>query len=364
MDNLDEISLDSCTFPTTLSQPCGLAFANRQIDLFQTFLCNTEDERGRLSNTIELWDSIPRYSVSRQAMGKMRTGNGFLELLELDFRYKGVSLKAIIQPARIRSSDGKAQDYYPGANEELVEDALRKIAAEQLHGYFDKPNFRSGVIFTLYALRKELGRQGHTRSYQQIMLSLAILSGSVIEIRAAEENKKNPEAFSRSPYFPFLAAVSRQRLADDPDAKWVVQFHPLVTQSIDAITYRQFDYHRMMSLPTQLARWIHKQLAIKFTFAGMLANPFEMRYSTVKRDSGLLNRNRERKNIHDVDGALRRLVEVGVLREIQKRLTTAARGQIVDVAYLLYPTAEFVKEVKAANKRLQLEGGLSELKGR
>lgn len=327
-------------------------FSNRQIDLFQTFLCNSDQERERLSNTIELWDSIPRYSISRQAMGKMRSDSGgFLDLLKLDFSYKGMPLKAIIQPARIEGPDGTSQDYYPGANEELIEDALRKIAAEQQHGYFDKPNYRSGTVFTLHALRKEMSRRGHTRSYQQIMLSLAILSGSVIELRSADG--KNPEAFSRSPYFPFLGAVSRQKLSEDPNAKWVVQFHPLVTQSIDTITYRQFDYHRMMSLPTQLARWIHKQLVVKFTFAGMLSNPFEIRYATIRRDSNLLNRNRERNNVRDVDEALSQLVEAGVLREVQKNPVTAARGQIMDVIYHLFPSAEFVKEVKAANKRLK-----------
>jgi hypothetical protein len=32
---------------------------------------------------------------------------------------------------------------------------------------------------------------------------------------------------------------------EDPTAKWIVQFHPLVTQSIDSLTYRQFNYAQM-----------------------------------------------------------------------------------------------------------------------
>jgi hypothetical protein len=43
----------------------------------------------------------------------------------------------------------------------------------------------------------------------------------------------------------------------------------------------------MMSHSTQLACWLHKQLTLKYTFAS-LADPFETRYSGVKRDSGLL----------------------------------------------------------------------------
>jgi hypothetical protein len=135
-------------------------FQNVQLDLFQRFLCNTELEHDQLSNTFDLWDSVPRYSVSRQAMTKQRTGKGFLGLLKIDFNYKRMFLKAIIQPARIEEQGGTTQDYYPSANEELVEDALRKIATVQNNGYFDRQNYRSGVVFTLHVLRQELKKRG------------------------------------------------------------------------------------------------------------------------------------------------------------------------------------------------------------
>ena len=122
-------------------------FANRQLDLFRTFLCNGEREQDRLSNTLDLWDSIPRYSVSRQAMSKLRKSGCFLDLLKIDFHYRGTPLKAIIQPARILDQKtGAAQDYYPSANEELIEDVLRKIAAEQNNGYYDPKLRRGGVV--------------------------------------------------------------------------------------------------------------------------------------------------------------------------------------------------------------------------
>jgi hypothetical protein len=38
-------------------------------------------------------------------------------------------------------------------------------------------------VFSLYTLRQELKRHGHSRSYQEIMKSLIIISGSVIELR-------------------------------------------------------------------------------------------------------------------------------------------------------------------------------------
>jgi hypothetical protein len=128
------------------------AYGNVQLSLFQNLLCNSEDERADLSNAIDLWDSIPRFAVSRQAMGKMRTAGGFLEVLEMPFHHRGVPLTAMIHPARIKQAHGKSLDFYPSAGEELLEQTLRKIAVEQFAGFFDKPDFRSGVRFTLHML--------------------------------------------------------------------------------------------------------------------------------------------------------------------------------------------------------------------
>lgn len=324
-------------------------FRNTQLDLFQNFLCNTQHEGDQLSNTIDLWDNIPRYSISRQAMGKLRTAEGFLDLHELTFSYKGNRLKVIIQPARIREEDGKTTDYYPSASEELVEDALRKIAAEQQRGFFDKTNFRSGVVFSLYMLREELRQRGHSRSYQEIIRSLQILSGSLIEISSDEGN--DMEAFSRTNYLPALTAVSRRKLSKNPEAKWVAQFHPLVTHSIDALTYRQFNYHRMMAHSTQLARWLHKQLSLKFTFASPTTT-FNMSYRSIKRDSALVNYKRERDGIEAVSNAFEELQTKKVLQQVTREEILGPRGKIEDVKYTLHATIEFIREMKAANKRL------------
>ena len=328
-------------------------FQGTQLDLFRTFLCNGQTERDRLSNTFDLWDSVPRYSVSRQAMDKERKARGFLDLMEIDFQYRGTPLQAIIQPARVREKkDGATKDYYPSANEELIEDALRKIAAEQNHGYFDKHNYRSGVVFTLHMLREELKRRGHTRSYQQIVLSLNILARSTIEIRTVDG--KGGEGFTVSSYFSGLSAVSKTKLSDDPQAKWIVQFHPLVTQAIDALTYRQFNYAQMMSHSSQLARWLHKQLSLKFTFANIM-NSFEIRYSTIKRDSALLEGyRRSTAAVEALDSAFEELKAGGVLMMYKKSLVTGLRGKIEDVVYTLTPSHDFVTQMKASNKRESL----------
>jgi len=328
-------------------------FQGQQLDLFRSFLCNSENERARLSNTFDLWDSVPRYAVSRQQMEKIRKAKGFLDLRQVEFHYRGATLKTIIQAARVLDEKtGTSKDYYPSASEELIEDALRKIAADQQNAFFDKPNFRSGVVFTLYMLRDELKKRGHTRSYQEIVLSLQILARSTIEIRTMDG--KGGEGFAVSSYFSALSAVSKGSLAEDPNAKWIVQFHPLVTQEIDALTYRQFNYAQMMNHKTQLARWLHKQLSLKFTFASLIT-PFEIRYSTIRRDSALLDGySRARKAIEALDAALDELMTARVLSKLNKNPVLGLRGKIEDVIYILFASSDFSHDMKASNKRKQL----------
>jgi hypothetical protein len=108
-----------------------------------------------------------------------------------------------------------------------------------------------------------------------------------------------------------------------------------------------------MSHTTQLARWIHKQLILKYTFASRL-KPFEIRYSTIKRDSAMLDSYaRSTASIEACDFSANELKEHGVLIELNRRTETGARGKILDVIYTLIPSNEFVAEVKAANKRQQ-----------
>jgi hypothetical protein len=322
---------------------------NQQLSLWQNFLHNREEERDTLSNAVDLWDSVPRYSISKQAQSKNRLHERFLEKHTASFQNRGRTYTITITPARVPDLDGNERDFYPSATEELIEEALRKLSADQQAGYFDKANYSSGVFFSLYALREELAKNGHARSYQEVRLSLDILSGSIIEI--ATHDEKGEEGIIRSAYLPSVVRVTKNRLQDDPQAKWAVQFHSLVTSSIDKIHYRQFNYRRMMSHNTQLARWLHKQLVLKFTGADML-KPFEMRYSTIKRDSGLLGGYaRERAAVDALETAFKDLQKADVLSSVTRKDNTGPRRKILDVVFTIWPSMNFVREVKAANKR-------------
>ncbi|SMF97519.1 hypothetical protein SAMN02949497_0314 [Methylomagnum ishizawai] len=329
------------------TSPPVSAFNSPQLSLFQTFLCNSDDERDRLSNTIELWDSIPKYATTQQAMNQARTKEGLLPRLEKTFIYKKREYKVRISPAIIDVEGGGDKAFYPSGNEEIVEDALRKIAAEQQKGFFDKPEFKSGVVFSLSLLRRELKKRGHARSYQEIIRSLNILVGSHIEISLPDG-----KGFAKTSYLPSLATVSRSDWMKDPDARWVAHFHPLVTQSIDALSYRQYNYHLVMSYTNQLARWLHKILAHNYVNASILVS-YTLSLASVRRDSGLLGSKRNNDDLRKLEAALNELKEHRVLLDHVRRDEREARNKIVDIHFDLTPHPDFVREIKAANKRQQ-----------
>lgn len=341
-------TVESTTFSNTIALPIS-AFESQRLALFQSFLCNTADERSKLSNTIELWDCIPKYAITQQIMNKTRTKEGLLPRLEKTFVYKKREYKIRISPAIIDADDGTDKAFYPSGNEEIIEDALRKIAAEQHKGFFDKPEFKSGVVFSLNLLRQEIKKRGHARSYQEIIRSLNILVGSHIEIILPDG-----KGFAKTSYLPSLAAVSRYDWLKDPDARWVAHFHPLVTQSIDAISYRQYNYHLMMSHNNQLARWLHKVLAHNYVNASMMV-PYNTSLLSIRRDSGLLACKRNNDDIRKLEFALNELRGHEVLLSYSKEDKRGAKNRIIDILFSLIPHHSFVRDIKAANKRQQVK---------
>lgn len=321
---------------------------SKQLDLFQGFLTNTELDIDMLSNAVFFWDAVPRYSVSALAMNKMRTADGFLSKKVLDFKYRGQQYQAVVSPALINENDRQVA-YYPSANEELVEEALRKIASEQYTAYFDNDRQKFGVYFSISKLVAELKKHGHTRSHSQIFRSLCILKEAHIEIRRMNGSKF--DGIYSSNYLPLCVAVSDKSVADK-SATWMAQFHPIVASALENINYCQFNYHRLMSHETQLERWLNKQICINFRQASPM-NSFEMKYSTIKRDSNLLSYSRERDSLKAVDKAFNGLVKKELLSNVQRIAEKGRAGKILDVTYRFWPTKSFVKEMKASNKRLK-----------
>lgn len=331
-----------------------------QMSLFGEF----SPESWRYSNTIELFDAIPKYFSSSTELGKERNKiikdkiekkerpDVFLPTVTRTFRHKTPGRKNTeqryivkIRPARLEMEDGSQQEFFPGQREQAVEAALRKIACRD-GGMF--LNEQAGVSFTLNALNQELKFYHKEKKHDDLVMALKILAGT--ELTLTLDGESTPEL--QANILPILVRTNRDDYIEDPTSKCYAQFNPLVTASINDISYRQFDYETYMSLKSAVARWLFIRMAHNFRQASA-----QQHYSiTAKRvisDSYLANNREFRHRIGEIDKAWDELKEKGVVFDVDAKREIGPRNTILDSKYTVCVSQNFIDETVFANTRNQ-----------
>jgi len=311
-----------------------------QYNLFTQFFGDKE----KLSNTVELWDGVPKYFIARQRQDKLRDEKNRLNVLEHDFQYKDVKCQVVIQPAAIKQKDGSYKDYYPSSSEEMIEDVLRKFFSDQRMGYHDVVQSESWVRFSLQLIRRELAEKGKARNISEIKESLEILSGSILRLYV------NNELIYSSPILSDLTKVTRKGYIEDTSAHWMARLPALVSKSVNELSYRQYNYAKMMKLKNQPSRWFIKKLSHHYINAGFTTQ-YEILLSTIVRDSGLFPHSRISNRVIAFERVLDELVSSNVLNGFAKEERRGQKNSIEDVLYKIHAHPDFIKEIKAANAR-------------
>lgn len=330
-----------------------------QYDLFTTFF----GEAAELSNSIELWDAIPKYAVLPRAQNALRSPDKRLPVHEYRFVYAsrrgGQRVENIcrvaIQPASIKTRNGYV-DFYPSTDEELVDEVIRKIFADQQCGLHDPDNAESWVRFSVQMVRKEMKARGKTRSLDEIKRSIDILSKTHISLFLDDTD----DPVYSAPILSDVTRVTRQKYLNDTSMTWLARLPALISKSVNELTYRQFNYGVLMSLSSQLARWLHKRLSHNYTNASLM-DPYEILFSSIQRDSGLLSYKRTNDNLRALEAAFAELESIHVLLSWERVEERREGRRIVDIKYRLQAHSDFIRDVKAANARLK--GSRSTLSG-
>jgi hypothetical protein len=288
--------------------------ASIQYNLFAYFT----DDSGDLSNSIELWDAIPKYCDKRR-LSQLRDENGKLDVLVHHFELRGVKYTVEVDPTTIRMKEGRTQ-FLPSADEELIEEVLKKIFSDQRQGSHNPKERESLVHWSLRMIRKELKERGHTRSLEQIRQSLSILAGCIIRLYV--DSKRHP--IYTGPILSDLIDVTRDDWLDNPKKLLMARLPLLVSAAINSLEYREFNYARLMKLESALARWFLRRLIHNFTQAGGL-NTYDILFSTIKRDSGLITSSDMSRRVKQVDA---------MFAELQEQLVLIWHDES-----LIYPTA-------------------------
>lgn len=314
---------------------------NPQLDLFANFVSNDPDE---VTNTVEIWDSIPKFSINKNQAAKHRQANGLAEPIEFSWVSNERTFVMVLSPAMIKQPDGSFQACFPSKTEEFVEEALKKIFTEQHHGFHEVGEVRSWVYFTRRMIYQELKKRGCTRSVDEINHALEVLSKCNLSI-----SRDGKEVWN-GPVISDLTAIDRQQYLETPLRHSVCRLSVFISRAINELEYRQIQMDTLLSLKSDLARWLYRKMANRYTQANV-GNQYQILLSTIQAESNLLNsspaKNRE-KCAAAWDELDAKHVLLGWERHDKKR-----RKRIVDVLYKFTPSPEFSYQQKAANARVK-----------
>ena len=306
-----------------------------QMELFESLLPNDQ----QFSNTIEFYDFCPKYVYWRSE----RVSDKFLDRIEREFECRGSGYRLSIDPAKIKDSDGVVRDYFPGVAEELVEDALRKLAVDG-HGLF--LDDQAAVTFTLYELQKELSKTGHTYSLEQIKKALMVCVGTTIHLTT----QSGDTVFSDHLFETVGLNTREDWKGQGKKTKAFVRFNSLVTKSIKEGSWRQFNYEISMRFKHVVSRQLNKRMSHHFTQAH-LATPYNILLSTMLRDFGLTTYSYVRDNLRHVTKALDEMVGKRVIRsyEVKNIYDADRKNKLIDALIELKPDINFVNTTISAN---------------
>lgn len=293
------------------------------------------------SNTIDIYDALPKYVWGRTREIKLK-----------DLKTASITRSSIIggrkltvklKPALI-DKNGETVLIYPGTREEIVEDALRKIAVSGGGVYV---NNLAGVRFTLYQLRMELKSRGHSLDIPRIKEALLVCKGALIEC-----STEDGESFVNSNLFGLVGLTSRADLKDG-DSMCFVQFNPLVNDSILKMTYRQFNYKTLMGIPgnAALSRYIYKRMCLYWTQASE-KNPYTPSLISFLEQSprGILGSSIS-VNAKAMRAALDLLIKNSVISRYEEDIAYGPRRAMLDIKFKIHPHHKFVSDTIMANKR-------------
>lgn len=312
-------------------------------DFFEPHIEN-EVEKTKYSNSIEVYDRAPKILRS-----KARRKNGMLDSISRDFNVNGIPYHIDVYPARIVEK-GVNKDYLPQQSEELIEDILRKMA---FHKGTTDDRGRIGVYFSLYSLRKELERVGHSLSIVEIKKSLFILSRCTVSIKREQDGAK---LLHEDTIFNGMTL----RSFDDwkslgKNSECFIKFNDLVTTQLQNGRWRLYDYDETIKIKNPLARWFHKRVYEWRRATKGREVPFML--TTIRNDYGS-----EEKDISKFRKKIRTALEIlkkgtdegthigGYILESYLEEEIKVGRRVEDVKFLLYPSRNFESKMKRLNQ--------------
>lgn len=296
------------------------------------------------TNCTALYDLAPRF-ISRV---DRPDDSAYLVAIKKDFTFNGEPYRVTVSPARVIQQNGSERDELPGEREQLVEDVIRRMAADCMKVHQDQIE----IPFSIYAIQRELMRHGHTFSRQEIKEALIILNKSNIEItKIVEEGSRKPKPLLSAAAYPVLKFYD----VNDPDSRASVQLNPLLVQAVKSLAFDQINYDWMMQVKGSLPRWIFKYISLILADTTDDSHTIQLSAAEIARSYGHI-RARWRATLMEVEKAFDNLQKFGVIESLEKKeIFNGKRKE--DVTFTAKLSDEFMEDRSLAkHRRTFIEG--------
>ena len=313
-----------------------------QIDLFNYFGTKT-----KYSNTVELYESMPKYFYGKQRRIESKEAKAeILPILERNFIFKEKKYHITILPAKIKDSKtGITKEYYPSKREEIIEDVLKKMAFQGRGVYFDE---LFGLMFSLREVEQELTKHGHGYKREEIKQAIIINSRATLSV-VSDDNEIQLES-----HF-FETAILGQRVQKGNNTSneqyTLVRFNPLVTKSIKEKSIRNVNIDTCLKYNSPLARYLHKRISHNFQPDRDGMRAFRMKLSTIVNDSGMHKNETLRKDFEEVKDALDEMKDAQSIGKfmIDPIYAIKPKNKIIDYMVCIFASDTLTSEIIQAN---------------
>jgi len=303
------------------------------------------------SQGLELFTCIPWFEMSKNNLNVSGTADPARLRQERSAMIYNTRVKLIVFAAPLENCHR-----FPGVREEIILDALLKIAGSGHNG--SMTNNSASVSFSLKEIFKTVkSLNGNKAKYDlgAIKESLLVLNGARYELQVFDES--GDSTMYRDSLLSGLGVSSRREWlsGNHSDSPCYARFHPLVFIAIEALRIRPYRLDVTMQFSSPYARRMHKYLSMYYKQCST-AHPYNISLSHALEMTTNVNSDSKStlsKKARPFESALIELGEQDVLADwsytssYEKGKT--GRDKEMDRIYKLVPHASFVKSVRKSN---------------
>ena len=286
------------------------------------------------SNMVALYDIAPRHIFEARDVDRSDR-----KIIEREFTFGGKQYRITIKPTQIKNeADGTISDRYLGEREQIVEEVIRRLAANRgrltLHD-----GIKVRFLFKISEIRDELQRVKHTYSLNEIKEAIVLLNEVRMVIQDLD-SKGSP--MLSAPAFPVMGMKRRGE-----DRESFVEFNPLVADAIRLLSFQQVDYEMLMDIRDPVARWLLKRLHIEIAASRQAVQ--EITATDIRHNSGMPEWKTTRNLLRRIAQAVDVLVKKGVLDGVDTDSIMEGQRK-VDTVFTVSASPSFMTQVHASNR--------------